>query len=438
MRILLLTQYFPPEIGAPQNRLSDLARRLAELGHRVVVLTAMPNYPEGRVHEEYRGRFFVREEWEGVEILRSWIFATRSRRMIPWISHYFSFVITSLVVGMLRTSKVDVVITESPPLFLGITGVLLATLKRAPFVLNVADLWPKAGVDLGILENPLQIRVLEALEKVIYRRASLVTGQTDGIVEHVRERTPTTRVRILPNGADVERFDPSRGDPQLLEALGLAGKFVVGYAGLHGPAQALHSVVGAAELLGDQSDVVFAFFGDGPERERLIGDAERRNLENVRFFPVQPADRMPSLLPCWEVGLVPLYAGELMRLARPSKLFELMASGVPVVLSAPDGEARQIVERAGAGIPVPPEDPARLADAIRRLRDDPSLRSQLGRGGRNHVERHFDRQRIAEAFAGDLAESLLDEARVPGPEESRHDFSVGAGSDQTDRPDRLP
>jgi glycosyltransferase involved in cell wall biosynthesis len=403
MRLILLTQYYPPETGAPQNRLHDLSRRLVSMGHDVTVLSAMPNYPAGRIQEGYRGRLFMSEEIDGVKVLRSWIFATKSRRFIPWVSHYFSFVFTSLLFGAVKLPRADVLITESPPLFLGITGYLLAKLKRATFVLNVADLWPKAGVDLGLLKSPLQIGVLNFLERVLYARAKLVTGQTQGIVEHVEEVVPTKKTWLLPNGADTERLSPDGGDPGYLKEFGLSDKFVVGYGGLHGPAQSLKTVVDSARHLQDHPDIVIALFGDGPEKSDLIQRARLAGLHNVLFFPLQAGDRMPGLVPLWDVGLVPLYDGKLMELARPSKMFEIMACGVPLILCAPPGEASEIVQGAGAGLWVAAEDPAALATAILELHGDPALRSRLSSQGRCLIESRFDRRVIAEEFAGHLA-----------------------------------
>lgn len=398
MRIVILTQYYPPEIGAPQNRLSDLAGRLARLGHRVTVLTAMPNYPAGEIAAGYRRRLYAREVVEGVEIHRGWLFATRSRRVVPRLLNYFSFVFSSLAAGAFVLARADFIVVESPPLFLGISGYLLSRMKRARLVLNVADLWPKAAVDLKVVTNPFLIRLAERLEELLYRKASLVTSQTQGMVDDIRGRMPEKDVRLLTNGADLERFDPRRFPAEPLEEFGLAGRFVVVYAGIHGPAQALAKVMEAAAHLRSYPEIVFAFFGEGPLKAELQERARAKGLENVKFYPPQPRERMPEILAGCAAGVVPLYDSELMRAALPSKMFEVMAAAVPVLLSAPEGEASAIVRAAEGGVCVSPESPELLAAAVEELYLDRERRLRLGRNARAYVERHYSRQAIAERF----------------------------------------
>src|SRR5579862_7428173 len=182
MRLLFLTQYYPPETGAAQNRISDLAERMAALGHIVTVLTAFPNYPQGRIFEEYRGRFIAREKRGSIQIVRTWIYATRTKSFLPRLCNYFSFVFTSIIAALTTVGGQDIVIVESPPLFLGISGLIISWLWRAHLVFNVSDLWPKSAVDLGILRNKSIIRLSTMLESYIYRRSALITGQTEGIV----------------------------------------------------------------------------------------------------------------------------------------------------------------------------------------------------------------------------------------------------------------
>ena len=403
MHLIILTQYYPPETGAPQNRLSDLARRLVEMGHRVSVLTAMPNYPAGHVFPEYRGKFYIRETIDGVTVHRSWILATRSPRLLPRLASHLSFTATCLPVGMLHLSRADFVLTESPPIFLGVSGLLLARLKGARFVVNIADLWVRAAAEVGIVKNRLLLGAADRLERLLLLRASLITVQTRGIGRDVSERVPKARVQLLTNGVDPDRFAPDRGRAELLRELGLQGHFVVGYGGIHGLAQALDSVVEAGIHLRDCPEIVMAFFGEGPLKADLQAQVRREHLDNVRFFPLQAAERMPGLVSRWGAGLVPLFDNVLGRSALPSKMFEIMASGVPVVLSAPEGEASALVQDARAGFVVEPENPRALAEAVRQLHRDEGLRRQLGQNGRAYVSRHFDRRVIAHRFLEYLA-----------------------------------
>jgi len=397
MRVLFLTQYYPPEIGAAQHRLASWACTLKRAGHAVTVLTALPNYPRGRIFEQYRGRMWMEEEVAGIRVIRAWIYATKSKRFVPGVLSYLSFMVTATVLEMCRAGAQDWVVVEMPPLFLGIAGLLLSKLKRAKLVLNVSDLWPESAVALGVLRNRLVIRLAELLGRFLYRQATLITGQTQGIVDGIRARCPEgVPVWLIPNGADVEAFlTTSQGDPSsgIRKEFGLEGKFVVGYAGLHGLAQGLETLIQAARILADHKDVVFAFFGDGPEKERLIRLSDELHLTNVRFYPPQPSARMPEVYSLFDVALVPLKAHSLFKGALPSKMFEAMAAGVPVVVAI-RGEAQALMEQAEAGICVEPEN----AQAILQLYVDPILRRRMGANGRRYVEQYFDRTEIARKF----------------------------------------
>jgi glycosyltransferase involved in cell wall biosynthesis len=404
VRILILTQYYPPEIGAPQRRLSSLARCLQAVGHSVRVLTAVPNYPEGRVHQGYRRRLLVREEREGVPVRRAWMWPTRSRSVLLRLASYLSFTATALVAGLLDRQPTDVVLTESPPLFLGATGWLIARAKGAAFVLNVADLWPRAAVEMKVVTSRPLIAAASLLERRLYRAAALVTTQTEGMRQAI-ESAGARRTLLFENGVDLDMFRPDAADPETLRALGLDNQLVVGYAGLHGQSQQLEVLIAAARELGERSGVAFALFGSGPEKEGLVQQA--RDLPAVRFFGPRPADQIPALVASCGAGVVTLRDLPALEWGRPSKLFEVMGSGVPVVLAA-RGESARIVSEADCGLVVAPGDAHALAQAVATLRDDPALRARLGANGRRYAEAHLDRARIAEKIAQALAELQLE------------------------------
>jgi len=398
MRVLILTQYYPPESGAPQNRLSDLARRLVRQGHQVTVLTGFPNYPAGRIFDSYRGRMRMAEMRDGARVIRTWVYASPDKRFLPRLLNYLSFTASALLLGW--PGRQDIVLVESPPLFLGLSGVVLSRLCRGALIFNVSDLWPESAVAMGVLHNPTLIRFATALEEFIYRCAALVTGQTQGIVDNIRARCPGKRVELITNGVDVDLFQSatlSASKASNREAFGLHGKFVVGYAGLHGLAQGLHTAIEAARILRTQPDLVFAFFGDGPEKPRLMQLATQYGLTNVRFFENQRASSVPAVLSAFDVALIPLRNLPLFKGALPSKMFEAMAAGLPLVVSV-EGEARVLTRNARAGLCVPPEHPTAMAAAIRRLQRWPRLRTVLGQNGRRYVTEHFDRRQIGERF----------------------------------------
>jgi glycosyltransferase involved in cell wall biosynthesis len=412
MRILILTQYYPPETGAPQNRLSDLAKRLAGSGHDLTVLTALPNYPQGQIFEEYRGRFMVEECCKDIRVIRTWIYATKKLSFIPRLLNYFSFVFSSLVVGVWKIGPQDIVIVESPPLFLGISGFLLSFCKRSGLVFNVSDLWPDSAVAMGILQNQSVIRLSRKLEEFLYRHSMLITGQTQGIVNNIQSRFCDKPVALITNGVDVKTFllesKVDRGNGIRTE-FGFGNKFVIGYAGLHGLAQGLDTLVYAAHLLAGQEDLFFAMFGDGPEKEKLVQTAEKLKLTNISFYPSQAAGRMPAILRSFDVAVVPLKRLDLFKGALPSKMFEAMAAAVPIIVTI-DGEAREVVEKAHAGIAIEAENPQAMADAILQLyRDQESLKT-LGLNGQQYVIQHYDREQIARDF-----ERLLVQNYCPQP-----------------------
>jgi len=409
MRILFLTQYYPPESGATQNRVSDLANRLKNAGHQVTVLTALPNHPKGEIYPGYRGRFRVTEDEAGIRIVRTWIFVTRKQTFFARILNYLSFTLLSLLVGGLTIHSIDAIIVESPPLFLGFSGYLLSKLKRAKFVFNVADLWPQSAVVLGVLRNRALIQWTTRAEEWLYCHASLVTGQTQGIVNSISKRCVNARVRLITNGVSPEFLESAARAIEDREAVrlefGVPGKFVVGYAGLHGLAYRLGVILEAAHALADFEDIHFLLIGDGPEKNRLQTRAEQEKIANVSFFSTLPAARMPQVFTAMDVVLISLRQDELFRGTLPCKLFEAMGAEVPVV-AALEGEAQEIIAKAKCGICVAPGNTAAIVEAITTLYRDPKLRRRLGKNGREYVSTNYNRREIAARFANFLIETL--------------------------------
>jgi glycosyltransferase involved in cell wall biosynthesis len=413
MKIAILTQYYPPEIGAPQARLSDLARRLQERGHQVTVLTAMPNYPRGRIYAGYGG-FFQRETLDGVAVIRTFIYATQSAGMVRRLLNYFSFVLSSLVVGLLTLPRVDYLLTESPPLFLGISGFVLSRAKGARWIFNVSDLWPETAVLLGVVREGLALRIAFALESFCYRKAWLVSTQTRGMQEDIRRRFPAVRTYHLSNGVDLSLFSPDRRSQRLREMLlggeDGPGSCVAIYAGLHGLAQGLDQILDAAKQVENQSNLAFVFVGDGPERQALIERSRTMGLRRVRFLDAIARSEIPALLASADIAVVPLKLA--LPGAAPSKLYEAMGTALPILLIA-GGEAAEIVRRANAGVVVAYGDTRSMADALRLLASDPAKRRELGESGRRSAEERFDRRAITAAFASFLEGGGAPPSRPP-------------------------
>lgn len=393
MRVGILTQYYPPEIGAPPARLSALAQHLTSRGHEVLVLTAMPNYPQGRIYPGYGG-LAVKERRDGVDVHRAWVWPTQSTAVVPRTISYLSFVISSVLVGLRELPRLDVLITESPPLLLGMSGFMLSRLKRARWVFNVSDLWPESAVALGVLGTGAVTKLAYRLEAFCYRNAWRVSCQSREIQTNIDGRFRSVHTVRFFNGVNINRFSPARRSDPIRRELASGAGVVVLYAGLHGLAQGLDQLLSAADQLqGENLRVVL--IGDGPEKASLLERAEAGQLTNVTFLPPRPGDAMPALLASADIAVVPLKTR--LRGAVPSKLYEALASAVPVVLVA-TGEPAEIVRSARAGIVVDPGDVDGLATALCRLARSADERRRLGAAGRAAAVAKYDRTRLCDDF----------------------------------------
>ena len=396
MRVVLLTHYFPPEVGAPQARLYELASRTAAAGHTVTVVTGFPNYPTGVVPPSYRGHFRMEESMDGVRVVRTSVYATPNRGFVRRILNHLSFAASSLT-AVRKVGPADVLFVESPPLFTGLAALGYRRLKRAPYVFNVSDIWPESAVQLGALRNRWAVRLGEMLEMHLYRRAARVSVVTPGMVERLAARgVPREKLFLLTNGVDTDVYRPMPANAELARKLGLEGRKVFLYAGTHGMAQGLDVVLEAARRTADPS-VLYVLAGEGAEKEALMKKAAAQRITNALFVPNQPKSLMPDLLNLAYATVVPLKKLDLFKSALPSKMFESMASAKPIVASV-WGEAADLVERAGCGVVVAPEDPVALNQAVEKLAADPQLARELGDKGRRYVMDHFDRRVIAERF----------------------------------------
>jgi len=393
MRIGILTQYYPPELGAPPARLANLAARFIERGHEVYVITAMPNYPQGRIYPGYGG-FLRRERLDGASVVRSYVYPATGlgfRRI--W--NYFSFVFSSVLVGTFCVPRLDYLITESPPLFLGLSGYLLSRLKRARWIFNVSDLWLESAVQIGALREGVILRIARCLEKFFYRKAWCISGQSREIIDEISKAHPRVTVYHLSNGVASETFRPGIGSDEIRARLAPGMTTIALYAGLHGYAQGLDQVLEAAEALQDLDGLAIVLVGDGPEKQNLMKRAQDLGLSNVRFVDPVPREKMPAILASADIALVPLK--ERLVGAVPSKLYEAMGAGLPVVLMT-GGEADDIVTAAGAGLAVSPGDTAGFAAAVRRLATNPQERQAMAARGREAVSARYDRAAIGNAF----------------------------------------
>ncbi len=399
MKILILTQYFPPEVGAPQNRLFELAVRLQENETKVTIFTAMPNYPQMEVHEEYKGKFYHYEEMNGLKVHRAWIYVSKSKGIFKRLLNYFSFVKSSFWLGLFKLGKFDFILCESPPLFLGITAYLLKKIKGAKLIFNVSDLWPESAEKLGLVSNKFFLKSATKLEEFLYRNSDLISGQTQGIVRNISSRFPNKKVYWLPNGVDLSFYDKAKVKSDWRKENNFNNDdFILFYAGIIGHAQGLEVILKAADFLKDQKNIKFVLLGSGPEKDNLLLLKDSLDLENVFFFEAVTKKEMPAIIAAIDVAVIPLKRLDLFKGAIPSKIFENLAMKKPILLGV-EGEAKELfIDNGRSGLAFIPEDPDDLASKTLELFNNQTMLIQLGENGYKYVEQNFTRDKIANDF----------------------------------------
>jgi colanic acid biosynthesis glycosyl transferase WcaI len=401
VKFLFLTQYYPPEIGGPQTRLQSMATELLRCGHEVEVVTGLPNYPRGVFFDGYGKNIYLREIRNGIIVHRVWLYPAMGSGFAR-ILNYATFSLACLF-GLFRAAKPNYLIVESPPLTTSIPAWIASRLWNIPFILNVADLWPDAIVEHGFLKPGLMLRTFFALESWSYRKAAYVNAVTDGIRDALlsRKLVPPQKILRLPNGADTRHFYLRDPDMALKEKLGLQGKRIILWAGTLGFAHGLDFVLRAAKLLSGQPDVHFLFVGDGSSRQQLEQLAITLNLANVTFQDPVPIEDLPPYFSIAECGLASLRSLPTHDGAKPSKVFPVLASAMPLIFVG-GGECARLVHAARAGIVVPPENPEALASAITRLFSDTEALRTMGLNGRRYVEEHFDWSKLVSSWVSQL------------------------------------
>ena len=409
MRIAVLTLNFAPEMGATATRLFELTTRLAARGHDVTVITAMPNYPTGRVFDGYRGRLRVEDEMDGVRVIRTWIRPSESARPFPRLLGYLSFVSSSMALGWRGLGRQDVLLFDSPPLFLVPAGLALGRIAGSRVVMNVSDTWPDVAVRLGLPLGKLTLRLLGGLERVGYGASDAVLAPTSAARDQIARRFPRVRSAVVSGGVDLGLFHPSLRSDEVRRSLGAGpGDFLVGYCGLHGLFQGLEVVVEAADRLRGHPAVKFVMVGDGPSKPALVSLAEGRGVTNLRFENTVPRSEVASILASCDAAVVPL-AAELPG-TMPSKVYEALASGVPLIVSR-GCEAEALVNEHGVGRAFSPLDSEELAATVHDLANHTGGREEMSRKARE-LSRRFDLDRIT-SHAEAVLEAVLEAGPLP-------------------------
>ena len=402
MQILFLTDNFPPETNAPALRTFEHARVWVENGHRVTVVTGAPNFPTGRVHDGYRNALYSVGEMDGVRVVRVWTYVTPNAGLFRRSFDYLSFMLSSLPAALIQ-ERPDVVVGTSPQLLTVVSAWAAARLKRVPFVFELRDLWPESMIAVGAVSDGRVTRAIAALADFLYHRADCVISVTESFIRVLTERgIPEDKLAVVRNGVNLSEFTPGPRDNGFREEAGIrADDFLVTYVGTLGMAHGLASVIATAELTRDEP-IHYLLVGEGAERVELEKRVERLNLANITFLGGRPREHIPRILNASDAILVHLRDDPLFSTVIPSKIFEAMAVAKPILLAV-EGESADIVTTANAGVIVPPESPAQLAETIRRLLSDPELARELGLHGRAAAEGEFCRRAAARKMLGVLS-----------------------------------
>lgn len=379
MRILFLTDNFPPEVNAPASRTFEHCREWVRAGHRVTVITGAPNFPRGKVFAGYRNRLWQRETMEGIQVVRVWTYITANEGFAKRTLDYLSFMVTGFLAGLAQR-RPDVIVGTSPQFFTNCATWMLSVFRRRPFVFELRDLWPESIKTVGAMKDSAILRLLERLELFLYRRAAAVVAVTESFRRNLVSRgIDPDKITVVLNGVDLGRFHPLVRDPELEARFGLTGKFVLGYIGTHGMAHALETILEAAariKALPEGANVRFVLLGDGARKQALKETAARMGLDTVLFLDTVPKADVPRYWSLLDISIIHLRKADNFTQVIPSKLFECMGMGIPV-LHGVAGESAQIVEREGVGLVFEPENVGALCDELLRLRQDRGLYEQL-------------------------------------------------------------
>jgi len=378
MHILFLTDNFPPEGNAPATRTFEHLREWVKKGHKVTVITCTPNFPEGKVFEGYKNKWFLKEKIEGINVWRVKTYITANEGFLRRTLDFLSFMISSFFFGIF-SKNVEVVIGTSPQFFTVISAWALAKLKRVPFVFELRDIWPASITAVGVMSSSNIIGLIEKVELFLYRQADLIVSVTHSFKAELNSRgVEINKIKVVLNGVDLSKYKPLKEkDKEFAKEFGLQGKFVAGYIGTHGLAQALDKIIEAADLLKNNDHIRIILAGGGAERARLKKLVENHGLSNVVMIPRQSKEQMQKIWSLCDIALVPLKDTPLFATLIPSKIFECMAMKLPIIISVPEGESTQIIRSTNSGLILPPENPDKISKAILKLERNIDLYNDL-------------------------------------------------------------
>lgn len=406
MNIVIICHYFHPEIGAPSARLYEMAKHWVREGHQVQVVTCFPNHPTGIIPEKYRGKRYIEETVDGIKVHRNFVYATPNKGFLKKTLGHISFMFSSVLFSINKIERPDLIITSSPTFFSIYSGLFFRRVKKVPFVLEIRDLWPAAIVELGVLKNKLIIKILEKIELGFYRKSNSLVMVTNSFKQNLINRgIPEEKIEVLTNGYEEELYFKREEDIELSKEYKIGNKFVVEYVGAHGISQALDKIILVADKLKSYPDIVFLFVGEGAEKDKLQEMTDNLKLNNIIFVDSQPKKEIPRFYSVADVCLISLKKIDLFQTFIPSKMFEIMGCGVPLVASV-EGEAAEILKESGAAIVTGCEDVEAIAGAILKLKNSPSLSLEMAKSGMEFVKQRYSRRIIAENYIHVLEKTI--------------------------------
>lgn len=418
-RLLYVTQYYvtASEPGGSRHY-QHIQTLMRQHGYQVTVITTYVSHNERIIPPQYQGRKIVLEQEGDLQIYKTYAYPHYDRKFGGRMLNYLSFMVLAIVAG-LKAPSCDIVFATSPSLFVGVAGYIISWLKRVPFVFEVRDLWPETAVVMGALRNPTVIKFTMWLARFLYQKAERNIALTEGIKQGIIENGGSAKkIVFVPNGVDDDIFatlSPERA-AQVRREYGWENRFVLLYAGTLARSDGLEASVRAAASLAEHKDFLLAFVGEGEVKPQLMALAEELGLTNVVFIPAQPKCRIPDFIAAADVCLVPIRADGFFQMTLPNKVFDYLAGARPIIVAMPPGETQNLVERAGAGLTVPPEDEISLAAAILKLWADPQVCQQYGKNGRQFALKHFLRSHLAGRLASTLDAVLQKRGTVVGHE----------------------
>jgi glycosyltransferase involved in cell wall biosynthesis len=405
--IVIITQYYPPEVGGGAMRAAGIAEGLHNLGVEVHVIAPQPSYMLPSEKGNSFRKLFDKYERDGIVVYRPFVFATNRRGFVSRLVYYLSFSLAAIITSCFYIKDKDVVLTISPPLFTGIVGVFVKKLKKAKLIFDIGDLWPESAIKLGFLKNSLLIKMAQWLETWIYRNSDAINVVTEQTKHKLSVEYPELKkIFYVPNFVNTELILRQRKDEELCKEMGLTGKIVFGYAGNIGGAQGIRIITTAAQMVKNREDIVFLIIGDGIEKTNLDITIKENGLSNVLSLPTVPQHQMNRYYSLFDFSIIPLVRNDLFKMTIPSKLYECMAAEIPIILCV-DGEAREIIHQAEAGHFVEPEDHETLSELILNVAEN--IEHEKGRGvnGRCYVKKFFERDDIILSLKKSVESEIL-------------------------------